>query len=242
MTSDDEAFIRAIVAAPVDDAPRLVYADWLDERGDTRGAYLRAEIKSHAARKRVPGAGQLDPVWVARVSRPPAGVCCSHLALSSSGGNDPAAIDDVESELGFKLPPQLRALLLNYSLGHLKGGPFILPRGVDGRKRPIDAFACLTDPDWDDGQVSNELVDRTQYLRDEYDLGDKFLYLAGTFDETTFVVSGRRSDLGTVHQADGEQMQDEPGTGVERIAASLGHFLALLEPRTWPLTDELDGE
>ena len=27
--TDDEAFIRAIVAAPADDAPRLVYADWL---------------------------------------------------------------------------------------------------------------------------------------------------------------------------------------------------------------------
>jgi uncharacterized protein (TIGR02996 family) len=30
--TDDEAFVRAIVAAPADDAPRLVYADWLDER------------------------------------------------------------------------------------------------------------------------------------------------------------------------------------------------------------------
>ena len=28
------AFERAILAAPNDDAPRLVYADWLDERGD----------------------------------------------------------------------------------------------------------------------------------------------------------------------------------------------------------------
>jgi uncharacterized protein (TIGR02996 family) len=32
--TDDEAFIRAIVDAPGDDAPRLIYADWLDERGD----------------------------------------------------------------------------------------------------------------------------------------------------------------------------------------------------------------
>jgi uncharacterized protein (TIGR02996 family) len=36
--TDDEAFIGAIVDAPGDDAPRLVYADWLDERGDPRFA------------------------------------------------------------------------------------------------------------------------------------------------------------------------------------------------------------
>jgi uncharacterized protein (TIGR02996 family) len=246
--TDDEAFIRAIVAAPADDAPRLVYADWLDERGDPRGTYLRAEIawvarragRGRVAVRKVPKG--VDPVWAARMCRPPFGVCCSHLAMSSHGTNDPADVDAVEAEIGVKLPPQLRALLLNYSLGHLKGGPFILPRGVGGRKLAIDGFACLTDPNWDEGQVSNELVDRTEYLRDEYGLGGKLLYLAGTFDETTFVISGRRTDLGTIHRTDAEQMQDEPGTGVERIAASLGEFLALLKPRTWPLTDELDDE
>lgn len=31
MTSDESAFIAAIKAAPDDDAPRLIYADWLDE-------------------------------------------------------------------------------------------------------------------------------------------------------------------------------------------------------------------
>jgi uncharacterized protein (TIGR02996 family) len=28
---DDRAFLQAIMAAPDDDAPRLIYADWLDE-------------------------------------------------------------------------------------------------------------------------------------------------------------------------------------------------------------------
>lgn len=41
--SEDEAFIRAIVDNPGDDTARLVYADWLDERNDPRGPYLRAE-------------------------------------------------------------------------------------------------------------------------------------------------------------------------------------------------------
>ncbi len=49
MTSDGQALLAAILAAPDDDAPRLIYADWLDEqngempcsacdRGDTQGS------------------------------------------------------------------------------------------------------------------------------------------------------------------------------------------------------------
>jgi len=38
---DDEGFLLAIAAAPADNAPRLIYADWLDECGDVRGNYLR---------------------------------------------------------------------------------------------------------------------------------------------------------------------------------------------------------
>jgi uncharacterized protein (TIGR02996 family) len=39
--TDDEAFFRAIVDKPDDDAPRLIYADWLDERGDPTTANSR---------------------------------------------------------------------------------------------------------------------------------------------------------------------------------------------------------
>jgi uncharacterized protein (TIGR02996 family) len=39
--NDDEAFLRAIVAKPDDDAPRLIYADFLEERNDPRGPALR---------------------------------------------------------------------------------------------------------------------------------------------------------------------------------------------------------
>ncbi|HEY8505126.1 MAG TPA: type VI secretion system contractile sheath large subunit, partial [Gemmataceae bacterium] len=41
---DDLAFVRAIREDPLDDARRLVYADWLEERGDIRGEYLRLEV------------------------------------------------------------------------------------------------------------------------------------------------------------------------------------------------------
>ena len=45
MVSDDEAFIRAILANPGEDAPRLIYANWLEERGDLRAGLLRCEAK-----------------------------------------------------------------------------------------------------------------------------------------------------------------------------------------------------
>jgi uncharacterized protein (TIGR02996 family) len=38
---EEGAFLRAIRSAPDDSAPRLVYADWLDERHDPRGAVVR---------------------------------------------------------------------------------------------------------------------------------------------------------------------------------------------------------
>src|SRR4051812_30924932 len=42
--SDAAAFLRAILAAPDDDLPRLVYADYLDERDDPRGQFIRLQI------------------------------------------------------------------------------------------------------------------------------------------------------------------------------------------------------
>src|SRR5262245_17379608 len=39
----DAAFVKAILANPDDEATRLVYADWLDDRGDLRGEYRRLD-------------------------------------------------------------------------------------------------------------------------------------------------------------------------------------------------------
>ncbi len=42
--SQHEAFLHAIREAPDDDAPRLVYADWLEDNGDSaRAEFLRAQ-------------------------------------------------------------------------------------------------------------------------------------------------------------------------------------------------------
>ena len=49
MSPDEAAFLAAIRARPADDTARLVYADWLDERGDAdavaKSKYLRLEVQ-----------------------------------------------------------------------------------------------------------------------------------------------------------------------------------------------------
>jgi uncharacterized protein (TIGR02996 family) len=44
--TDADALFRSILAYPDDDAPRLIYADWLDEHGDPdRAAFIRAQVE-----------------------------------------------------------------------------------------------------------------------------------------------------------------------------------------------------
>ncbi len=44
--TDRDALLRAICENPDDDAPRLIYADWLDEHGDPRQAeFIRVQIE-----------------------------------------------------------------------------------------------------------------------------------------------------------------------------------------------------
>jgi uncharacterized protein (TIGR02996 family) len=58
MTPEDLGFLQAILSHPDDDTNRLVYADWLEERGDGRAAFLRTEVRLAATD---PG----DPAYVA---------------------------------------------------------------------------------------------------------------------------------------------------------------------------------
>src|SRR5437762_553507 len=44
--TDERAFIETIREHPEDDGPRLVYADWLEERGDCeRAEFIRVQIE-----------------------------------------------------------------------------------------------------------------------------------------------------------------------------------------------------
>src|SRR5262249_8674335 len=43
MSPEEAAFLHQVCAAPDDDAPRLLYADWLDEHNDSRGIFIRVQ-------------------------------------------------------------------------------------------------------------------------------------------------------------------------------------------------------
>ena len=80
---DEDGFLAVIRQTPADDTARLVYADWLDERGEPasrlKADFIRLELRtateptddytSLAVRlQRL--AAQLDPDWLVLVSRP----------------------------------------------------------------------------------------------------------------------------------------------------------------------------
>ena len=43
--ADETAFLQAIAEEPDDDALRLIFADWLDERDDPRGEFIRVQCE-----------------------------------------------------------------------------------------------------------------------------------------------------------------------------------------------------
>lgn len=81
---DESDFLRALSENPADDALRMIYADWLDERGDERSGqkaqFLRVTVRltgpitrvgwRHARRKELHELAQSLPgEWLAVVSR-----------------------------------------------------------------------------------------------------------------------------------------------------------------------------
>lgn len=84
--SEDEAFIRAIVDRPGDDTARLVYADWLDDRGDPRAEFLRLTVQRDGLADGDPARiqaesrlaqlrAELDPQWLMVFDPAPVGNC-----------------------------------------------------------------------------------------------------------------------------------------------------------------------
>jgi uncharacterized protein (TIGR02996 family) len=62
--------LEAIRANPGDDDARRVYAEWLDERGDARGEYLRLELQLARGPSRIAElTAVIDPSWLYAVRR-----------------------------------------------------------------------------------------------------------------------------------------------------------------------------
>jgi len=78
--NDDLGFLRDIMANPNDPVPRLIYADWLDERDDPRGEFLRLELQFRELPENDPQREtvrsrlhelrtHIDPSWLAQLDR-----------------------------------------------------------------------------------------------------------------------------------------------------------------------------
>jgi uncharacterized protein (TIGR02996 family) len=76
----EEAFLQALIESPDDDTPRLIFADWLEERGDSRGEFLRLECRLRSLPESCSDygrwyerlaqlAGEVDIRWLAAVCR-----------------------------------------------------------------------------------------------------------------------------------------------------------------------------
>ena len=61
-SADEAAFLRAILADLPNDLPRLVYADWLDDREDARAAVLRQTLHFARDRRQAAEGRQTGPV------------------------------------------------------------------------------------------------------------------------------------------------------------------------------------
>jgi uncharacterized protein (TIGR02996 family) len=56
---EERALLAAVVAQPHEDGPRLVYADWLAERGDPRGEFISLQCALERSTKRSPPSPEL---------------------------------------------------------------------------------------------------------------------------------------------------------------------------------------
>src|SRR5437763_1851014 len=122
MTRDEQPFIDALYASPADHVPRLVYADWLEERGDPRAAYLRAEAehfregRSHYQAELQERQKEVDPVWANLVSRSPFGIIIPGLTFTETGPRITTSfLKRIEKKFGCPLPPDYAAFLLRYN-------------------------------------------------------------------------------------------------------------------------------
>ena len=157
--NEDEAFTRAVVDNPGDNTVRLVYADWLDERDDPRGSYLRTLVTGDFVHAREL-ALRLDPVWVARVSAPPNGVCCDFTWDQRGDPIHSTDVDRFESRFGITLPHQYRAFLLNYNGGMIELDLWETPDGTQYSEHCLFNSLARTSGDDPDGSLEYEYAVR----------------------------------------------------------------------------------
>lgn len=70
MHPGEAEMLSAVLANLTDDLPKLVYADWLEERGDPRGVFLREFTTAARNGKKLPKPRKLSESWLDLVGYP----------------------------------------------------------------------------------------------------------------------------------------------------------------------------
>lgn len=60
---DELALLAGIIAQPANDLGRLIYADWLEKRGDARGPFLKHFVEAYKANKPLPDLDGVTAAW-----------------------------------------------------------------------------------------------------------------------------------------------------------------------------------
>jgi hypothetical protein len=182
----ESSFLDELVANPGAEHVRRAYAEWLATQGDLRSDYLLAELNWNRTRHEADEgkvrrlARSFDPVWVARVSRPPLGVCADHVRF---GGSRPRLearhLDWIEMRFQLRLPADYRAFLLMCNGGCPDPGHFRVPgRAYDESQYDLlGMFLPVLYPDEMENDNDGDLIFRLQFLEEvrgnEADFGDE---------------------------------------------------------------------
>src|SRR5262249_8885478 len=123
---------------PEDDAPRLVYADWLEEQGDIRAEFLRLEVKrSHSKRAKVSAPicrrleelqAEIDPNWLAWVER----VARYSVFWSEQQCRLYASLDEVGRPLQYLVGRY--STLNSFKVRGIRAGDYVYPIRVNNRR------------------------------------------------------------------------------------------------------------
>jgi len=127
----EDKLIEAVLDDLEDEEARSVYADWLEQRGDPRGEYLRLEAELARILHRMPALVELiDPLWVRTVSRRYA------VRLNRMGDNKIATIKTVR---------QVTGCGLREAVDMVEAAPTVLLNGVtrDVAEKVCDEFVLL---------------------------------------------------------------------------------------------------
>lgn len=148
--SEEQAFLSAIVANPEDQTAKLVYADWLEERGDPRAEVVRLKVQVAsladgwvAARDRL---AQLEPTvsprWLVLLDGP---IWCVSGNIVASRPFGPGGIETRHGTRLLKPNAKIYLADLRHSYSMLLEAPseFHILRVVGRHRKSLDWIGCI---------------------------------------------------------------------------------------------------